>query len=80
MTIRMLNSSEKRVVFEVLNSDSGRKEIIIVNLDIDLLTFRVKKELVVDLLTYYSESGEETNWKELDTQISEIMQSAISII
>lgn len=83
MTIRMVCSSEKKVIFEVLNntaSISGHKEFIAVDLDVDCLCLRVKKELVADLLGYYAETGKETNWKELDMSIAEIMQSKVSVI
>ena len=83
MTIRLMNSLNDRYSFEVLNNTNSGfegREFIVVDLDVDNIELRFKKELVADMLCYLSESGKEVNWRELDINIAKIMQSRIHII
>lgn len=83
MTIRLMDSSDDRYSFEVLNNaNSGfdGREFIVVDLAVDNKELRFKKELIADMLCYIAELGKEITWRELDKNIADIMQCRIHVI
>lgn len=65
---------------ENTNSAHQGKEFIVVNLDTDSPEMNFKSGLIADYLNYLMEHEVVTDWKTLDTDFAEIMNSKVHFI
>lgn len=77
------NKKKNQVIFECVentNSAHEGKEFIVVNLNTDSEEMNFKNGLVADYLHYLVGHDCSTDWKTLDTDIAEIMNSKVHFI
>lgn len=75
------NKKKSQIIFECVentNSAHQGKEFIVINLNTDNEEMNFKHGLVADYLHYLA--NHETDWKDLDANIAEIMNSKVHFI
>lgn len=77
------NKKKSQIIFECvenINSVHEGKEFIVVNLNTDSEEMNFKHGLVADYLYHLVEHDCITDWKTLDTAITEVMNSKVHFI
>lgn len=74
------NKTKGEITFALENEVNHTRELIVVNYNVEDPILAYKKGLIADFLWITAELQREVNWKFLDTEIANIMNTKIHMI